>query len=135
MSSSNNNYQDSFFYGHDFNKHITMCLLNFLVKERNEGHWVWNEPNILCVVAAQQRLNAVFGTNFTVATIHKRVRILKKRWNTFTDMLSLSGVIWDSGTNMMFVPPELWTTVLMSNRLARAYQYEGDPQRKYDLCV
>ncbi|KAL8504295.1 hypothetical protein ACS0TY_022871 [Phlomoides rotata] len=94
--------EDSFFYGHDFNKHITMCLLNFLVKERNE-----------------------------VATVHKRVRILKKRWSTFTDMLSLSGVIWDSGRNMMFVPPELWTNVLMSNRLARAYQYEGDPQ--YEL--
>ncbi|KAL8553491.1 hypothetical protein ACS0TY_001979 [Phlomoides rotata] len=123
--------QDSFFYGSVFNKHLTMCLLNFLVKESNEGNWVWNESNMLCVVAAQQRLNTVFGTNFSIATIHKRVRLLKNRWNTFNDMLQMSGVNWDSGTNMMRVPAVLWTTTLMSNRLARAYQYEGDPQ--YDL--
>ncbi|KAL8496672.1 hypothetical protein ACS0TY_020384 [Phlomoides rotata] len=105
-----------------------MCLLNFLVKERNEGHWVWNESNILYVVGAQQRLNVVFGRNFITATIHKRVRLLKNRWRTFNEILHLSGVHWDRATHMMFVPAKLWTT---GNRVVGAYQYEGDSH--YDL--
>ncbi|KAL8457620.1 hypothetical protein ACS0TY_035474 [Phlomoides rotata] len=42
-----------------------------------------------------------------------RVRDLKDSWRTFNDILQFSGVSWDKATNIMHVPPEIFTTLVM----------------------
>ncbi|KAL8554956.1 hypothetical protein ACS0TY_002948 [Phlomoides rotata] len=113
MSSSSNNLQDSFFYGRVWNKDLVLFLVNFLVIERNEDRWVWNQPNIGCIAAAQQRINVVFSTNLTPANVHTSVRRLRDRWNTFNGILCMSGVVWDRASNTMSVPAEMWPTLKM----------------------
>ncbi|KAL8484549.1 hypothetical protein ACS0TY_027016 [Phlomoides rotata] len=139
MSSSNTNPQDSFIYGNVWNKHLTLFLVNFLVTERNEGRWIWGETNHLCLVAAQLRLNMIFSTNFTAAKVRMRVRDLKVRWRTFNDILQLSGVRGDRATNIMHVPPEIFTTLVtqtgvvhdtISNRMFVPPEVRSKAERK-----
>lgn len=60
MARPNTNNQDWFFYGKGWSKNLTEFLIDFFIKEKNEGRWVWNENNMLSITAAQECINATF---------------------------------------------------------------------------
>ncbi|KAL8468789.1 hypothetical protein ACS0TY_031836 [Phlomoides rotata] len=113
MSSPNSHNQDFFFYGKVWTKELTEFLVKFLIIEKNEGCWIWNETNMICIFSAMERINATFGLNFTPPVVHMRVRTLRSRWNMFNHLLSISGVYWNNMTNEMYASPEVWSKILV----------------------
>ncbi|KAK3123768.1 hypothetical protein QOZ80_8AG0635730 [Eleusine coracana subsp. coracana] len=72
---------------------------------RTQNSWskeAWN--NIVC------RLNAKFGTYFTVSQVKQKEQDLKKDYRTIKDLLDQSGFGWNNERMMVQAPENVWAS-------------------------
>ncbi|KAL8479725.1 hypothetical protein ACS0TY_026598 [Phlomoides rotata] len=84
--------QDSYFYGLEWPKPITLALLTFLVNQKSLGNWTWNATNGAVLRMAREHLNTTFNTSYTEGQVTGWVKALRNHFNLFDHMISCSGV-------------------------------------------
>lgn len=73
------------------------------------GNWVGPDlPNFHAMATAIGSVNETFHTDFTLDDANARRRFLQERYDTFSQLVDLPGVLWHEDDNTVHTQPRLW---------------------------
>ncbi|KAL8554079.1 hypothetical protein ACS0TY_002337 [Phlomoides rotata] len=119
--------QDTYFYGLEWPKHMTLELISCLINEKDLGNWRMNSNNLSACLNAREHLKNRFGRTYTTVDVVQRVKILRNRFEVFDRMISVSGVVWEKENNYVFAPMDQWKDWTKAYPISKAYLAQGEP--------
>ncbi|KAL8506994.1 hypothetical protein ACS0TY_017757 [Phlomoides rotata] len=127
MSSPHYTIQDSYFYGLEWPKFITLSFIDTLVVEKEFGNWQPNSNNGPACMVALTNLKEKFSANYQPGEVVGHLKSLCARFNLFEQMISTSGVYWDKEENYVYASTAQWTSWKEEYPMSKAYLVQGEP--------
>lgn len=100
--------QADFIYDFKWNSKIDDHFIDFLSFEARVSNFVWPHKVKGVLMHAIDSINYNHSQKFSYVYGLKKLDLLEQRYKTFSWMLSLDKVRFDSSTNMVMAPDSVW---------------------------
>ena len=92
-------------------------------------HNAWSKDAWTNIV---RRMNAKFGTSYTVNQVKQQEQDLKKAYRSVKDLLAESGFGWDTERMMVTAPASVWSSFTARNNNKDAFHWQDRSFPYYD---